>query len=73
MVPLLSRDPARTGTVTCAMAHAAGALRALPGRVDGSTAAAGALAEAAGTPADAAGTLADPAEAEVPAPGQSHE
>src|ERR1700756_4572095 len=41
MVPLLSRDLARAGTVTCAMAHAAGASHALPGRVDGSTAAAG--------------------------------
>jgi hypothetical protein len=41
MVPLLSRDRARAGTVTCAIAHAAGALRALPGRVDGSAAAAG--------------------------------
>src|ERR1700751_4822713 len=41
MVPLLSLDLARAGTVTCAMAHAAGALRALPGRVDGGAAAAG--------------------------------
>jgi len=66
MVPLLLRDLARAGTVTCAMAHAAGALRALSGRVDGVAAVAGALAEAAGT-------LADTAEAKVPAAGQSHE
>src|ERR1700756_2079732 len=39
MVPLLLRDLARAGTVTCAMAHAAGALHALSGRVDGSAAA----------------------------------
>jgi hypothetical protein len=41
MVPLLLRDLARAGTVTCAMAHAAGALRALPGHVDGGAAAPG--------------------------------
>src|ERR1700760_2877318 len=38
MAPLLSRDLARAGTVTCAMAYAAGALRTLPGRVDGGAA-----------------------------------
>ena len=38
MAPLLSRDLARAGTVTCAIAHATGALRALPGHVDGGAA-----------------------------------
>jgi hypothetical protein len=46
MVPLLSLDLARAGTVTCAMAHAAGALHALPGRGDGGAAAAGRLRRA---------------------------
>ena len=41
MVPLLSLDLVRAGTVTCAIAHAAGGLHALPGRVDGGAAAPG--------------------------------